>query len=157
MDRAALDVSIRHQISHGGWCPPGREAEDGVIPARYELEETEVERSSYAPDIPRSMRTELNVKRSDGILILTTAVQPYDRGTNWTIKVAAIYRKPILILNPEQKEESYRAIAWLRLNRIEVLNVAGPAESCAPGIYSLTYAFLDSLIIDLKKVYSSGL
>jgi hypothetical protein len=30
-DRAALDFSIEHGISHGGWCPRGRKAEDGPI------------------------------------------------------------------------------------------------------------------------------
>jgi hypothetical protein len=31
-DRAALDWAIFHDIPHGGWCPKGRKAEDGVIP-----------------------------------------------------------------------------------------------------------------------------
>jgi hypothetical protein len=39
-DRAALDFAIAHGIPHGGWCPKGRRAENGPIPAQYELEET---------------------------------------------------------------------------------------------------------------------
>jgi hypothetical protein len=31
-DRSALDWAIFHNIPHGGWCPKGREAEDGVDP-----------------------------------------------------------------------------------------------------------------------------
>ena len=38
-DRAALDVAIAHGFPHGGWCPKGRKAEDGPIPAIYQLEE----------------------------------------------------------------------------------------------------------------------
>ena len=34
-DRAALDFAIKHQIAHGGWCPAGRKAEDGVVSRRY--------------------------------------------------------------------------------------------------------------------------
>jgi hypothetical protein len=34
-DRAALDWAIFHDIPHGGWCPKGRKAEDGVIPPQY--------------------------------------------------------------------------------------------------------------------------
>jgi hypothetical protein len=30
-DRAALDFAIEHGIPHGGWCPKGRNAEDGPI------------------------------------------------------------------------------------------------------------------------------
>jgi hypothetical protein len=32
-DRAALDWAIFRDITHGGWCPKGRKAEDGPIPA----------------------------------------------------------------------------------------------------------------------------
>ncbi len=41
MDRAALDWAMQNNIPHGGWCPKERRAEDGVIPNRYVLEETE--------------------------------------------------------------------------------------------------------------------
>ena len=41
VDRAALDVALALGIPTGGWCPNGRRAEDGVIPARYPLSETE--------------------------------------------------------------------------------------------------------------------
>ena len=43
MDRAALDFAIRHGYEHGGWCPRGRLAEDGVIPPIYQLRETDSE------------------------------------------------------------------------------------------------------------------
>ena len=48
VDRAALDFAIEHGIEHGGWCPLGRLAEDGVIPERYRLKETESARRSSA-------------------------------------------------------------------------------------------------------------
>ena len=38
-DRAGLDFAIVNGISHGGFCPRGRKAEDGQIPERYDLEE----------------------------------------------------------------------------------------------------------------------
>ncbi len=39
-DCAALDWAIANQVSHGGWCPKGRKAEDGIIARRYNLTET---------------------------------------------------------------------------------------------------------------------
>ncbi len=57
-DRAALDWAIAHQIAHGGWCPKGRKAEDGVIDARYNLTQT--------PSSEYSQRTEWNLRDSDG-------------------------------------------------------------------------------------------
>ena len=41
VDRAALDVALKNNISCGGYCPKGRIAEDGVIPEHYPLTETE--------------------------------------------------------------------------------------------------------------------
>ncbi|NQT35909.1 MAG: hypothetical protein HQ581_00380, partial [Planctomycetes bacterium] len=57
VDRAALDTAIALGIPQGGWCPRGRPAEDGRIPDRYDLRETE---STAYP-----VRTERNVVDSD--------------------------------------------------------------------------------------------
>jgi hypothetical protein len=43
VDRAALDMAINLGIDHFGWCPKGTRAQDGVIPQRYSLRETESE------------------------------------------------------------------------------------------------------------------
>jgi hypothetical protein len=40
VDRAGLHVALELGIPSGGWCPKGRKAEDGTIPARYPLAET---------------------------------------------------------------------------------------------------------------------
>ena len=40
VDRAGLDAAMACGMSHGGWCPRGRLAEDGPIPAHYQLRET---------------------------------------------------------------------------------------------------------------------
>lgn len=37
VDRGALEAAIALGILHGGYCPRGRRAEDGVIPDRYRL------------------------------------------------------------------------------------------------------------------------
>jgi len=37
VDRAALDAALLAGFPCGGWCPPGRLAEDGEIPERYPL------------------------------------------------------------------------------------------------------------------------
>jgi len=39
-DRAGLDAAMALGIPVGGWCPRGRRAEDGPIPAIYPLTET---------------------------------------------------------------------------------------------------------------------
>jgi hypothetical protein len=64
VDRAALDVALKLGIPCGGWCPRGRQAEDGVIPARYPLAET--------PSEGYSERTRWNVRDADATLTAET-------------------------------------------------------------------------------------
>ena len=61
VDRAALDSALSYRVDCGGWCPEGRQAEDGPIPARYPLTELG---GGYAA------RTRKNVEDSDGTVIL---------------------------------------------------------------------------------------
>jgi len=35
VDRAALDIAIELKITHGGWRPDERRAEDGIISMEY--------------------------------------------------------------------------------------------------------------------------
>jgi hypothetical protein len=144
-------------LKHGGWCPPGRTAEDGIIPEKYRLKETSFDRSMHALKIPRSLRTERNVKEADGTLILNLHQPPYDEGTDWTIKASALYRKSILVVNPEDEKNSFQTIAWLKLNNIKILNIAGPAESIQPGIQRISYVFLNYLLAQYKELNFKGL
>ena len=61
VDRAALDIAIDLEIPHGGWCPYERKAEDGVIPAKYNLKEcpAPTHAESIDPDAIYKKRTEL--------------------------------------------------------------------------------------------------
>src|SRR3990170_1498194 len=87
-DRAALDWAIRNGVPHGGWCPRGRTAEDGVLPAKYELREAE--------SLDYRWRTRQNVTDSDATLILNMGA--LDGGTLETAKLAKRFGKPHLIL-----------------------------------------------------------
>ena len=138
MDRAALDIALELGIPCGGWCPKGRGAEDGTISDRYPLEET--------PLANVAQRTEWNVRDSDGTLVVMEG--PPAGGTALTIKLARRHRKPCLVVDlPRTKTETAESIAaWISNNKIRVLNVAGPRESKAPGIYKKAMAFLRGFI-----------
>src|SRR6267154_3289193 len=62
VDRAALDVALKHGIDAGGSCPAGRLDEFGRIPDRYPL--NELENGGFTE------RTLQNVKDSDGTVII---------------------------------------------------------------------------------------
>lgn len=135
-DRAALDWAIEHEVPHGGWCPAGRRAEDGTIPARYQLEELP-EGGGYR------RRTKANVRDSDATLIVS--IEPVlTGGSKETRLFAQRLAKPWLHLHPGM---DWRAALrdWLSATAIHTLNVAGPRGSREPEVAAFTRTVLDEL------------
>jgi hypothetical protein len=135
-DRAALDAALELGFPCGGWCPKGRRAEDGPIDGRYPLRET------FSAEYP--VRTERNVRDSDGTLIL--ARRPVRGGTALTERLARRHGRPCLVLDPGQADSIGQAVAWVESRDVRVLNVAGPRESEAPGTHAETYRLVRCLI-----------
>jgi len=138
VDRAALDIAIELGMPHGGWCPCGRIAEDGIINVHYQLYETDSE--DYA------QRTDFNVRDADGTLILNAG--ELSGGTALTVQCAKQLNKPYLIINLNEPFSFEPVYAWLNWHGIKILNIAGPRESKCQGIYSLTEQFLRALLTD---------
>jgi len=126
-DRAALDWAIENGLPHGGWCPLGRKAEDGVIPARYDLKETPTPR--YV------QRTEWNVRDSDATVILS--LKPLlGGGSQKTLEFARRQKRPCLVLSRANSgtDAAARLSRFVRENQVRVLHVAGPRASEEPGV-----------------------
>jgi hypothetical protein len=141
VDRAALDAALKLNIPIGGWCPKGRIAEDGTLPATYALRETLLE--DYA------QRTEWNVRDSDGTLVINDG-EP-EGGTALTIELAKTLSKPFCIISTTDASGPGKARTWADKNNVRVLNVAGPRESKMPGIYQKASAILLRLFAELKN------
>ena len=147
VDQAALRVAAAFGIAIGGWCPPGRISDAGVIPASFALTPTTDDRSTHAPDIPRSQRTEWNVRDSDGTLVLCLGLlADADAGTRFTAACAARYGKPLFVADPADLSDTKRVREWIGVHSIETLNVAGPSEQTLPGIGDLTQAFMPHVL-----------
>jgi len=139
VDRAALDVAMRHGIDHGGWIPKRRRAENGILPKKYELDEMST--TSY----PK--RTEKNILESDGTLIVSYG--KLTGGSALTRKLAKKHGRPWLHIDlfRIQRMDAVRIVrGWLERNEIEVLNVAGPRASKGPGIYGETVELLSGVL-----------
>ena len=136
VDRAGLDVAIALGIEHGGWCPKGRRAEDGPIPACYRLSETESD--DYA------VRTERNVVDSDGTLILYSGV--LRGGTQLTYRLAQKHRRPHVLVDLCDPKPVEAVWQWIREQGISVLNVAGPRASQSEDIYALAREYLEQVL-----------
>jgi Circularly permutated YpsA SLOG family len=138
VDRAALDFAIEKGIMHGGWCPNGRLAEDGLIPVEYLL--VEMESSKYAD------RTKRNVLDSDGTLVLSNSYP--EGGTLLTVNYAMRCQKPCLKVRLCRPPRPDRVHAWIRQNNIRILNIAGPRASKQPDVYDKAFRFLTSVFAD---------
>ncbi len=132
VDRAALDVAMALGFPVGGWCPKGRRAEDGVISETYRLTETPL--AEYA------QRTAWNVRDTDGTLVLL--FNKPSPGTKATIEEARVQGKALLLIDLTAYPKGIDVAAWMVANGIQVLNVAGPRQSEAPGVYEAARAFL---------------
>ena len=136
VDRGALDAAIALQIPHGGWCPRGRLAEDGPIPDRYDLLQTD------SSDYPA--RTRRNVVDSDATLVLHRG--QISGGTELTVRLATRAGRPCMTVDLNCPPSLADVADWLQRQDARVLNIAGPRESQNPGINALAREFLERLL-----------
>lgn len=141
VDRAALDAAMGCGLPHGGWCPLGRRAEDGILDDRYDLSET--------PTGDYTQRTDWNVRDSDATLILSRG--RLEGGTALTRQYTRRHDKPCWVVDLNDTPDPAEIAGWLADHDIRVLNVAGPRESKQPGIYAEARAFLLSLLVPISS------
>ncbi|MDR4485430.1 MAG: putative molybdenum carrier protein [Nitrospirales bacterium] len=167
-DRGGLDAAIHCGIPHGGWCPKGRRAEDGVIPVEYHL--NEMASQEYLP------RTKANVVDSDATIIFTYG--PLSGGSLKTATYAHHLEKPyydVDLKSTPRKKAVEEIVRWLggdaELNDHDeyiafppfecILNVAGSRESHASGIQEAVFQLLVDVLIAVnpacQKFYRLGM
>jgi hypothetical protein len=133
----------------GGWCPAGRAAEDGVIPARYPV--TALRGAGY------DERTVKNVEDGDGTLIITFG--PASGGTARTIDVCRTLGRPHLIVDAASvtlEDAVRRAVRFVREEDIRRLNVAGPRASGEPRGYECACSLVRELCLQCGVSQSPG-
>lgn len=146
-DRGGLLAAIELNILHGGYCPKGRKAEDGRIPDRFQM--TESNSASYP------YRTKHNVREADATIVFSWS--PLQKGSLLTVDTALRLHKPLhlVVLDnvagtfPNLRDlEKREAIGWLELVTPSTLNVAGSRESRRPGTEQLVKQFLVEVLED---------
>ena len=122
VDRAALDVALKHGIDCGGWCPAGRLDESGRIPDRYPVQELQA--GGFTE------RTLQNVKDSDGTVVIYCG--QIGGGTKQTVRLCVELKRPYELFDASKvpAEDAANLITdFVRAKRIGILNVAGPRQS----------------------------
>ena len=148
VDQAGLFIASEVGLPIGGWCPKGGLDERGFnVLNKYQ---TLKEASTPIPD----ERTKLNIRDSDGTLIIVPCWPLSEKikdGTRLTITDAKQQKKPYLIVSLTAKLDlNHIILQWIVKNNIKILNIAGPRESNAPGIYKETCELFRELFADLK-------
>jgi len=122
VDRAALDVALKHGIECGGWCPAGRLDEFGRIPDRYPVKE--LKHGGFTE------RTLQNVKDSAGTVIIYSG--KLGGGTEHTVRFCVEQKRPHRVIDASKisAEDAAKSIVnFIRKHKIDILNVAGPCQS----------------------------
>lgn len=111
----------------GGWCPQGRRAEDGCIPACYRLQET--------PSSTYAVRTEWNIRDTDATAIFSLS-SVIRGGTDLTRQLVIQAGKPWVHVYSEMGIQTAATSIYdfVLQTPIVVLNLAGPRESEEPMI-----------------------
>lgn len=147
VDHAALRAASAAGLHIGGWCPPQRLCESGTIPDDFPLRETPTERSPDAPEVPRSLRTQWNVRDADATLILSPQLaRAPDPGTEWTRQCAQHFGRPVLTVDPYDPHAVETITRWIIDSNVTVLNVGGPSESTWPGIGDQVFEVLGRVL-----------
>lgn len=142
VDRAALDAALNLGVECGGWCPAGRVDELGKIPDRYPL--TELKGGGFAE------RTLQNVKDSDGTIVIYCE-KSYG-GTKETVRFCLEQDKPHQLIDAAKvspEEAGKLIVPFVRNNKIDILNVAGPRQSEWPGGYQHAFRTLEIFLGEL--------
>jgi hypothetical protein len=151
VDRAALDFAVRRNRPYAGWCPKDGRAEDhetdrGLLAQYPHLTET--------PSREPEQRTAWNVRDSHATIILVRGDElAKSRGTIFTQQSAElVFLRPCLVADLAGPNALSVAREWLERTASGlgvgelILNIAGPRESEAPGIYEEAGRFLEDLL-----------
>jgi hypothetical protein len=139
VDRGALDAALAAGFPCGGWCPRGRVAEDGTIPARYPV--VELARGSYVE------RTIQNIVDSDATLVIYFA--RLHGGTEQTVLQCISKRKPYQLIDATAitvQRAAEVADGFVSAHDVFVLNVAGPRASHSPSAYAYSFDVVTQLL-----------
>jgi hypothetical protein len=139
VDRGALDAALAAQFPCGGWCPEGRQSEDGRIPETYPL--VVLTGSGYR------QRTLKNVQDSDGTLILFTGA--LTGGTTLTRDFCLRERKAFVVLDAALVSVAVAIDgvgSFIMEQNIRVLNVAGPRASGWDGGHAFAFDIVAAVI-----------
>ncbi len=147
VDRGALDAALAKGARCGGWCPEGRQAEDGEIPPRYPM--------TVLPGAGYRERTRQNVLDSDATVIIYFGQVEPNSGTELTLNQCINAARPYLLIDANSvsvDKAASEVLAFCQSNNVQRLNLAGPRGSDAPRAHQYTQAVIEEFLALLPAV-----
>lgn len=152
-DRAALDTAVRLGLPYGGWCSRGGEDESEPTPpgllTAYPL------LAQVPTNVPQQWAA-WNVRDSHATLLLHHGDRAGCSPEADFSRVCAefVFLRPCMLVNIARAGEGYLQMARSWIGRLGSclgvrelhLNVTGPKESQAPGIYEDACGFLAEVL-----------
>ncbi len=141
VDRGALDGALAKGVPCGGWCPEGRRAEDGEIPARYPL--------TVLPGAGYRERTRQNVLDSDATVIIYFGQIEPASGTELTLNECIEAPRPYLLIDGTAisvETAAQEIYEFSRTNSVHRLNMAGPRGAGAPQAHEYAQAVVEAFL-----------
>lgn len=145
VDQAALRAAQTLGYQTGGYAPWGYKTEDG--PARWLSTQFNLEEAPVGDDAKAdyTVRTYMNVGAADGTLWLGDLASAGGIATSraWRVK-----KKPHCVIEcgdcttQSWLDATTTVRAWIRGNKLAIVNVAGHRESTHPGVGRWAYQFL---------------
>ncbi len=142
-DRGALQAALDRGVPCGGWCPDGRQAEDGEIPAFFPVREL--------PGGDYAERTVRNARDADAICVVRFGET--DPGSKLATAACRREDKPYLYLDAHETEADDAAmqlLEFVKSNNVKTLNVSGPRASLHPAAEAWTRAVLRTFLMALQ-------
>ena len=128
VDQGALAAALEAGTACGGWCPQGRESEEGPIAPMYPV--VELAGAGYR------QRTLRNVLDSDGTAILYNG--DLEGGTRLTRRYCEEHDRCFVLIDAANLSRSEAVAVLMNFvtdNKLRVLNVAGPRASKWPEAF----------------------
>lgn len=152
-DRGGIEAAYELGVETGGTAPLAYRTSRGDDPTLKALGLTEDMSYAYPP------RTKLNVKNSDGTVIIGT--QMNSAGSVLTYRLAMAMHRPCRLIglpenytNEELIVQAKSLANFIRANKITVLNVAGNRDDYASYLHHhMTFKLIQCALLDL---YSTG-
>lgn len=144
-DQAGLSVAFDNGFETGGWAPRRYMTKEGPNPDLLRKFGLKEHKDSGYPQ-----RTYQNVFDSNGTIRL--AINFQSPGEKCTLKAIKFYKKPYIDVDLLNPIDQFQVIKWIYNNNIQVLNVAGNANTTKYNIYNMVYNYLDPIMKKMKGV-----